>query len=147
MTPIDVSKKSEVDVLARTLYGEARGEYGRLDGGLTSLMAVANVVMNRVKQKSWYGSNVKEVCLKSWQFSCWNPTDPNLPLLLEPLGGRLFEACHLVAEKAISGDWPDVTGGCDHYHAASMVTFPNWTLSAKPKFRVGQHIFYDLRGR
>lgn len=147
MTDTNKLVLSDVDVLARTLYGEARGEFSRLDGGLTSLIAVANVVKNRKDQKTWYGHTVKEVCFKPWQFSCWNPTDPNLPLLLEPLGGRIFEACTQVAEKVISGTWPDVTGGCDHYHATTLVKFPKWTLAAKPKFRVGQHIFYDLRGK
>jgi spore germination cell wall hydrolase CwlJ-like protein len=137
--------QSEIEILARTIYGEARGEYGRLDGGISSLLAVGNVVMNRVKQQTWYGTTVKEVCLKPWQFSCWNPNDPNLPLLTQPLGGRVFGACLQVAEKVIRGEWPDLTGGCDHYHAASLKKFPRWTLEAKPRFRVGQHVFYDLR--
>ncbi len=139
--------QSDVDILARTIYGEARGEFARLDGGMTSLMAVGNVVMNRTKQRTWYGNTVKEVCLKPWQFSCWNPNDPNLHMLLHPVGGRVFDVCTLVAEKLISGTWPDVTNGSDHYHASTLKSFPKWTLDAKPKFKIGAHIFYDLRGK
>lgn len=135
----------DVDILARTLYGEARGEYNRLDGGLGSLIAVGNVVMNRVRQQKWYGKTVSEVCLKPWQFSCWNPNDPNQKMLTQPLEGKLFDICLMVAEKVIDGHWPDITGGCDHYHAMSLKQFPGWTLRAKAKYRVGQHIFYDLR--
>lgn len=140
-----VLKLSDVDIVARTIYGEARGEYARVDGGISSLIAVGNVIMNRQKQQTWFGKTVREVCLKPWQFSCWNPTDPNLSLLLEPLGGKIYSRCQEVAEGVIRGSWPDLTGGCDHYHALTMKSLPKWSLNAHPKFRVGQHIFYDLR--
>ena len=41
---------NDIHILARTIYGEARGEYYRLDGGLSSLIAIGNVVKNRLKQ-------------------------------------------------------------------------------------------------
>ncbi len=59
----------EVDVLTRTIYGEARGEYHRHDGGMAALIAVGNVVMNRLKAKTWYGLTIKEICQKPFQFS------------------------------------------------------------------------------
>jgi len=40
-------KTDDIDVLARTIYGEARGEYGG-QAGMASLVAVGNVVMNRL---------------------------------------------------------------------------------------------------
>ncbi len=36
--------------LARTLYGEARGEYHRQDGGILAFYAVAHVILNRLKE-------------------------------------------------------------------------------------------------
>jgi len=65
----------EVDVLARTLYGEARGE------GLLGLEAIANVIMNRLKisrKKTngyWWGNSIVGICRKPYQFSCWNKDD------------------------------------------------------------------------
>lgn len=137
--------KLDIDIMAKTIYGEARGEFHRLDGGLSSLIAVGNVIMNRVRQKKWYGKTVREVCLKPWQFSCWNPNDPNNKILMTPLSGTIFKACQFIAEHLIDEKWPDLTGGCDHYHTTTLRNFPSWTLKTKPKYRVGQHLFYDLR--
>lgn len=135
---------TDVQILARTLYGEARGEYYKLDGGLSSLIAVANVVKNRQDQQSWYGKTIGEVCQKPYQFSCWNPHDPNLKLISTMIMDPLFETCITVAEMVINGRWPDLTKGCDHYHATTMSTLPLWALSAKPKIKIGRHLFYDL---
>ncbi|VVO24210.1 hypothetical protein PS723_04459 [Pseudomonas fluorescens] len=66
------------DILARTLWGEARGE------GLAGQIAVAWTIRNRVndgKAKSWWGEGYAGVCLKAWQFSCWNKNDPNYAYL------------------------------------------------------------------
>ena len=62
------------EVLARTLYGEARGE------GLPGIEAVACVILNRVafakaRGRYWWGNTVSQVCLKPGQFSCWNAGD------------------------------------------------------------------------
>ena len=70
------------DVLARTVWGEARGE------GQAGMVAVANVVMNRVNfaraqlgGNYWWGNTIMRVCQKPLQFSCWNQADPNLSQL------------------------------------------------------------------
>ncbi len=61
---------TERDVVALTLYGEVRGE--PLEGQL----AVASVLLNRKADGRW-GQTFTSVCRAPWQFSCWNPTDPN----------------------------------------------------------------------
>ncbi|MFW0755465.1 cell wall hydrolase [Pseudomonas sp. H11T01] len=66
------------DILVRTLWGEARGE------GLAGRIAVGWTIRNRVndgKAKSWWGEGYAGVCLKVWQFSCWNKNDPNFRCL------------------------------------------------------------------
>ena len=65
-----------IDTLARTIYGEARGE------PIRGKEAVAAVVLNRVGRAMerggwWWGSSVAEVCRRPWQFSCWNADDAN----------------------------------------------------------------------
>ena len=67
----------DLPVMARTVFGEARGEphEGRL--------AVAHVILNRARSGGWWDAGVSEVCLKRWQFSCWNPGDPNRPRLFQ----------------------------------------------------------------
>ncbi|WP_032112221.1 cell wall hydrolase [Candidatus Paracaedibacter symbiosus] len=138
----------DIQILARTIYGEARGEYNKVNGGIAALIAVANVVVNRTKQRTWFGKTIAEVCQKPWQFSCWNVNDPNLRLLqantiLDPI----FEVCLMVATKVIQGEWPDLTKGCDHYYAVSLKTPPPWAQGRVPKCQIGQHLFFDLKER
>jgi len=66
--------ENDRDILARTLWGEARGE------SLAGQIAVAWTIRNRVNDgnaKSWWGEGYTGVCQKPYQFSCWNSTDPN----------------------------------------------------------------------
>lgn len=136
MTPHDI------DIFARTLYGEARGEYKR--HGAAALIAVANVIMNRLKRGEKYGKTLTEVCLKPRQFSCWNPNDPNRSIIqqedlkIDPL----FNVCLIIVRKVIKGIWPDLTKGSDHYHATSCK--PSWARVGKIKLHLGNHIFYKL---
>ena len=64
-------------ILARTLWGEARGE------SLAGQIAVAWTIRNRVDDgntKSWWGEGYAGVCQKPYQFSCWK-NDPNFAYL------------------------------------------------------------------
>jgi N-acetylmuramoyl-L-alanine amidase len=138
-----IDRDSNFDILARTIYGEARGEYNHVDGGISALIAVGNVVMNRLKANSWYGKSIQEVCRKPYQFSCWNIKDPNHAILIrEKITDPVFAICCQVATKVILGEWPDLTGGSDHYHALSIL--PPWAQGQKPKVRLARHIFYQL---
>lgn len=135
----------DLDILARTIYGEARGEYHRQDGGMASLMAIANVVTNRVQQKTWFGKTIAETCQKPWQFSCWNEGDPNYLILRQPtIADPVFSVCRQVAEGVACKEWPDMTKGADHYHSTLMGKLPKWAVNQEPKIRLGQHLFYRL---
>jgi spore germination cell wall hydrolase CwlJ-like protein len=137
--------KGSTEILARTIFGEARGEYKDFEGGLASLIAVGNVVMNRAGLKGTYGQSIEEICLKPRQFSCWNTGDPNRALLMQDIiADPIFALCRLVAAKVVSGEWPDLTKGSDHYHAITLPAVPTWARNQKPKARFGQHLFYQL---
>jgi len=141
---VNTSKYSEQHlVLARTIYGEARGE------GEQGMQAVANVVMNRVhtdlwndNKPDWWGEGVIEVCKKRWQFSAWNPGDPNLAKIqnLQPGANAVFDLALLIAVKAIMGTLPDLTGGATQYHTTS--TTASWASSMTVSNVIGNHIFY-----
>ena len=133
----------DIDVLARTLYGEARGE------GLRGLEAVASVVMNRVKvakekgEKYWWGKDVVSVCKRAYQFSCWNGSDVNKEKLMKVCSkDKMFALCVRVARKAIAGILKDETGGATHYHTNEVE--PNWAVKQTPSAEIGSHIFYKL---
>jgi len=132
----------DLDILTRTLYGEARGEYAQ--AGPAALIAVANVIINRLNREGRYGKTLTEICLKPKQFSCWNQNDPNRSLITQDDLDRdpLFKACRMVGYKVAKGFWPDLTRNSDHYHATSCK--PSWARISKIKLRLANHVFYKL---
>ena len=140
-----MSTTQDIDVLARTIYGEARGEYGRLDGGVAALIAVANVINNRNTIKSWFGQSIPEVCQKPWQFSCWNPSDPNRALVSAGvICDPIFNICEMVAKSVIEGRCLDLTKGADHYYATTLSRPPKWAVGKRPTVKIGRHLFFRL---
>lgn len=133
---------NDLEIFARTLYGEARGEYPQ--DGPAPLIAVANVIMNRLNRGGKYGKTIADICLKPRQFSCWNSNDPNRRFLFEENLERnqIFYVCKTIAENVSAGRWPDLTRDSDHYHAQSCR--PYWARLGKVKLRIGHHIFYKL---
>ena len=138
-------KTDDIDILAPTIYGEARGEYGK-QSGIASLIAVGNVVVNRVSAGGRYGTTIQEVCQKPWQFSCWNEGDPNRRLIMQDtINDPVFSICCEVAVKVSQQQWPDLTMGSDHYHASTMPAYPPWAKNIKPRISIGKHLFYQLK--
>lgn len=125
----------DVDVTARTLYGEARGQ--PLDG----IIAVASVIVNRAR-RGMYGDGPAGVCLRPWQFSCWNPRDPNRVIIerMQP-GNFVFDVCRLVGSLVIRGLLPDPTGGATHYHTKGVA--PDWSRGKTPSAVIGDHLFFN----
>lgn len=133
------------DVLARTLWGEARGE------GLAGQIAVAWTIRNRVDmdlhndgKPDWWGEGYTGVCLKPWQFSCWNKNDPNYAYLsgAKPIPAAQFAQARKAADIVIDGLQPDPTGGATHYYATTMPKAPAWAAKAKQTLKLGHHIFF-----
>ena len=130
------------DILARTLWGEARGE------SLAGQIAVAWTIRNRVndgKAKSWWGEGYAGVCQKPYQFSCWNRNDPNYAYLsgAKPIPVGQFTQAQKVADLVMSGTEPDPTGGATHYYAITMPKAPAWIAGAKQTLKLGHHVFFN----
>ncbi len=138
--PISASE-GDVLTLARTLYGEARGE------SRIGIEAVANVIMNRVRTKL-RGTTVSEVCLARQQFSCWNLNDPNRAKIrnLQRNDNAESRLCFEIAEAAVRPGFPThVTANTRHYFA-NYIRPPNWVRdspNAHLTLREGVHIFYE----
>jgi len=135
------STDKDRDILARTLWGEARGET------LAGQIAVAWTIRNRVndgKDKSWWGEGYAGVCQKPYQFSCWNRNDPNFAYLsgAKPIPFREFAQAQIAADQVMAGKVPDLTGGATHYYATSMKTPPAWAAKAKQTRKLGHHVFF-----
>lgn len=139
----DLHNEIEIDILARTIWGEARSE------GKTGMEAVANVVQNRVDVakanggKYWWGSDIISVCQKPYQFSCWNRSDPNYKRLIAVDERDIhFATCKRIAARAVIGCLIDHTKGATHYHADYVD--PYWAKGEKPLITISRHIFYRL---
>ncbi|CAI8773758.1 N-acetylmuramoyl-L-alanine amidase [Pseudomonas jessenii] len=129
------------DILARTLWGEARGE------SLAGQIAVACTIRNRVndgKTRSWWGEGYAGVCQKPYQFSCWNKSDPNFAYLsgAKPIPFRELAQARIAADQVIDGNVPDPTGGATHYYASTMTKAPAWVAGAKQTLKLGRHLFF-----
>ncbi|MGE5145629.1 MAG: cell wall hydrolase [Candidatus Eiseniibacteriota bacterium] len=131
----DGAADRDVDVTARTLYGEARGQ--PLDG----IVAVACVIVNRARRGT-YGDGAAGVCRRPWQFSCWNPRDPNRAIIerVQP-GVFVFDVCRLVASLVLRGVLSDPTGGATHYHTKGVA--PEWSRGKTPSAVIGDHQFFN----
>jgi len=141
--------RQDVDTLARTIWGEARGE------GYDGMVAVANVIMNRHRLRQSgagyrnfgpVGASVAQICTASKQFSAWNPGDPNRDKMLQVNGSDpAFDAAFKIARAALDGTLHDITRGADHYHARTVS--PDWARGHQPVKTVGKHVFYNITNK
>lgn len=129
---------NDILVLARTIWGEARGE------GEDGKTAVAHVILNRWKSGKWFGEgSIAETAQKPWQFSCWNTNDPNWPKIATmDLDDGGLQECAYFALGAIKGYLPDNTDGSTHYYAYNTIAKPNWATEDTFVCRIGGHEFH-----
>lgn len=138
-----MDQQRAIEILARTMWGEARSE------GIEGMKAIACVVLNRVekaKQRGghfWWGHDIQSVCLKPWQFSCWNRNDPNRRKVLQVTDEdpHFFQALRLAKNIVLQGV-NDITCGADHYHTDYI--HPFWSKEHEPVCQIGHHLFYKL---
>lgn len=128
-------------VLAKTLWGEARGE------GKAGMRAVAAVVLNRLRVRYRGCDSVAAVCLDPKQFSCWNGDDVNLPLM-QRLGATPdldYQNALDIAAQAMAGQVPDPTLNSKHYVATTLpaAAMPTWLRGKAPAVVIGRHAFYN----
>ena len=133
ITPLDL------DILSRTIWGEARGE------SRIGKVAVAWVIMNRTSHIRRWPKDVMGVCLEKYQFSCWLEKDPNREKMRQIDGNDLmFRECQAVAYMVCMGLEPDPTQGADHYLVTKIADKTKWSKGEKPVCTIGHHSFYKL---
>lgn len=135
----------DLDTATRTLFGEGRGE------PVEGQIAIVHVILNRTRAPGWWSRHkddipddtIAAVCRDPWQFSCWNPSDPNRAklLALKPADPAYVKLRHVV-EAVIRGEHPDPTGGATHYKRYDIRA--NWADGRTPTARIGVHQFFDI---
>ena len=124
------------EVLARTLMAEAGNQ------GALGMLAAGSVIMNRARTPR-YGDGVKGVILKPGQFSPWNSVTgyaggeqgQNMAAI------RPTSEAYSVADRLLSGQYEDPTGGATHFYNPDIST-PSWGQSAGGDWtRIGAHAF------
>ena len=122
----------EQKVVAITILAEARGE------GNKGMYAVAAVIAQRSFERK---QTPEEVCLKKWQFSCWNGKQlKDLEHLLKVKQAKYA----ILLAKTVKQLSRDYVGYANHYHATWMKKKPYWAKGKKPVKVIGQHAFYKL---
>ncbi len=116
------SSSTDLNLLARVVYGEARGE------PYTGQVAVAAVVLNRVKSSS-FPNTIAGVVYQSGAFDCVSDGQINL---------TPNQSAYNAAKDALNG-W-DPSYGCLFYYNPKTAT-SKWMLSRTVKLNIGNHAF------
>jgi hypothetical protein len=141
-------KLTDAQVLALTIYGEARGE------STEGKIAVGSVILERVDHRDWDGKRIMDVCFKKWQFSCYLENDPNYGKLLN-IAEQWYESmtsnpalndCFGIAIGLISGNidrTPEIAAShCCQYATAKGAETVKWDDGMKIVATIGHHIFF-----
>lgn len=130
---------ADIDIMARTIYGEGRGESQQ------ARVAIGCVLLNRWRSTTgqWAKDDtLSTTCLRPWQFSAWNAGDPNMDKMMRvTVNNKTFRQCMQAALTAL--DSPDITNGARHYHTVSMGWPRAWGDKKEPCAVIGKHAFYN----
>lgn len=113
---------SDLDLLARCIYGEARGE------PYAGQVAVAAVILNRVSDPA-FPNTIAGVVYQPWAFTIVNDGQINL---------TPNQTAYNAARDALNG-W-DPTYGCTFYYNPATAT-SQWIFNRPIVTRIGSHVF------
>ena len=147
LPPQDViARLNTRDVIALTLFGEARGE------GPEGRIAVANVLRNRLETKR-FGPTLRTVCLQPHQFSCWITAGgaTNFAVLIDTarliIGGHrpgpVLRECQWIADGLMLDSFVDNTKGATHYLTTHLYATdpPSWAVNQRVLVQISNHVF------
>jgi N-acetylmuramoyl-L-alanine amidase len=145
---MDYNPLDDLDVMALTVWAEARGE------PIKGQIAVAWVIRNRWEHPRWWSRNrdsipddtIAAVVKDPYQFSCWNPNDPQRKQLENPrmLNDLAFMEIREICRMVICNEVFDPTGGADHYCTTKVAKYTSWAKGRIPIKVIGRHSFYRI---
>lgn len=128
---ITAEQEKIIDILARTVWAEARGE------PIEGQKAVISVILNRAKNNP---NNIVNVILKREQFSCWNNGTPSQG------NGNIWDNIVQMSTQAVLGNFQKNTFH-DHYFNPKKTKKgkPYWGYVngnlRQPNVFIGNHVF------
>jgi spore germination cell wall hydrolase CwlJ-like protein len=140
----------DITTMALTVWGEARGETREGQKG------VAWVIRNRYENPGWWSrqrgdgiadDTIEAVCRDPFQFSCWNPADPNRSRLNNPKTQERddYKAIHSLCLDVLNASYDDdPTDGSDHYCTKAVVRHTRWARRRTPTKVIGNHFFFKI---
>jgi len=130
---------SELEILARTIEAEARGE------AYKGKIAVGATIANRAASGS-YGKGIRGVILRRGQFSPWNSWTGYAKgeQGKDMMKLKASEDSYKAANAILTGNYEDPTDGATHY-VNEKVSKPAWLGAMKGRKRgtvtIGNHLF------
>jgi spore germination cell wall hydrolase CwlJ-like protein len=138
----------ETECLALNMYFEARNQ------NIAGLLAVTNVVYNRVKDKrypntvcevvqqgptrlSWKNNGIVHPVKNKCQFSWYCDGKSYIPTDIKAYNSILLLANNITTKKVA---YIDLTDGATHYHADYVL--PSWASTKTKTVEINDHIFY-----
>ncbi len=131
--------QNDSDCLTQAVYYEARGE------GTDGMRAVAQVILNRVRHPAYpkticgvvyQGAYLRTSC--QFSFTCNGA-------MARPVEAWAWRRAKQVADAALGGYVMAAVGSATHFHTTSVA--PGWGGNMVEVATIGQHIFYQFRGR
>lgn len=160
MTPELVEPLTDLQAVALTMYGEARGD-GRDGSSLEERVAVGCVIRNRRLNGQRFGRTFKAVCLQRAQFSCWwefggRENYRHMQTIVQAVTGLaafpqlpiresdLLMECQFLADGIVGGMLRDITHGATHYMTRHLYEKRTvvWAQGLKPSWEIGSHVFF-----
>lgn len=133
------ASQNDSDCLAQAVYYEARGE------GTDGMRAVAQVILNRVRHPAfpksicgvvYQGANRRVSC--QFSFTCNG-------MMGRPVESSAWRRARDVAASALEGYVMKSVGTATHFHTTYVT--PRWSNTLVRVATVGDHVFYQFRGR
>ena len=140
----------DLEIMALTVWAEARGE------GDEGMDAVAWVIRHRFENPGWWSrqrgdgiadDTIAAVCLDPFQFSAWNPSDPNRQRLLNPVTKERsdYKLSKAICEQVLFAPAEDdPVKGADHYCTKAVARYTRWARGRTPVKVIGNHQFYKI---
>lgn len=133
MLPTNYAMLTDLELLGLCVWREARGE------GMLGKRGVAHVVANRVAN-GHFGAGIPGVILWPYQFSSFNPHDPNSnkwPAEEDPSWIECQQAASLVME----GSDTDITSGAVFYFSPPLTVPPHGWGNVEVLVKIGNLTF------